>query len=102
MNQLIEKNIEEITRLCKKHHVSELLVFGSILSDAFTDQSDVDFAVLFEENLTPIEYGECFLGMLADLEALLTRKVDLISYRVIKNPVFKETLDKTKVTLYAA
>ena len=47
-------------------------------------------------------YCESELGKLIDLENILKREVDLISYRVVKNPIFKKELDTTKVALYAA
>lgn len=37
-----------------------------------------------------------------DLENLFEREVDLVSYRLVKNPIFKEELERTKMSLYAA
>lgn len=102
MIPLIQNNIEEIKALCKQFHVAELYLFGSALSDNFRDDSDLDFAVLFDENISPLEQGDAYFDLLDELENLLNRKIDLVSYRVIKNPIFKEELDKTKVPLYAA
>ena len=92
----------ELEELCKKNHVAQLFVFGSVLTREFNEDSDLDFAVLFKENLSPIEHGEAFLNLYTSLQELFNRKIDLISYRVIKNPIFKEELDKTKISLYAA
>jgi hypothetical protein len=36
------------------------------------------------------------------LENLFGCEIDLLSYRVAKNPVFKEEFDPTKIALYAA
>mgnify|MGYP005854766167 CR=1 FL=1 len=88
--------------ICKKHFVKNLFLFGSAVSTSFSVSSDIDFAVLFLENLSPIEHGEAFFALKDDLEALFLRDVDLISYRVVKNPIFKNVLDDTKVELYAA
>jgi hypothetical protein len=37
-----------------------------------------------------------------DLQKLNHRKIDLVSYRVIKNRIFKTELDRTKQVIYAA
>lgn len=46
--KLIELNIKQIWNLCLKHRVKSLAVFGSILTDRFNEQSDVDFLVDFD------------------------------------------------------
>jgi predicted nucleotidyltransferase len=102
MNQLIEDKIYELKKICEKHSVSELFLFGSALNEDFSEESDLDFAVLFKQELTPLELGGAFLDLLNELENLFSRKIDLVSYRVLQNPVFKAELDKTKRTLYAA
>ena len=40
--KLIENNIQKIIALYKKHKVNKLFVFGSILTDRFNKNSDVD------------------------------------------------------------
>lgn len=102
MTALVEKRKKVIERICREHSVQELFLFGSALTAEFNEESDLDFAVIFKENLTPLEYGDVFLRLLDDLKELFHRNIDLVSYRVIKNPIFKEELDKTKISLYAA
>ena len=102
MIKIIEKNIEELSFICKSNKVAELYLFGSAASGKFTDNSDLDFAVLFSESLSPLEHGDAFFSLKEDLEKLFGCGIDLLSYRVVKNPIFKEELDKTKVVLYAA
>lgn len=101
MNKLVENNIEKLKEICKKNHVAELYIFGSALSNGFSDQSDLDFAYVLKDELTPIEYGDAFFGLMEDLENLFDRKIDLVSYRVVKNPIFKQELDRTKKSLYS-
>lgn len=102
MNPIISNNLDALKKLCVKHNVEELHLFGSALSKDFNEHSDLDFAVIFKDGLTPIEHGESFLNLLSGLKELLNREIDLISYRVVKNPIFKEELDRTKVRVYAA
>lgn len=99
----LTKDIEsKISTLCVKHQVSDLYLFGSALTENFNVDSDLDLAVIFNENLSPLEHGEAFFNLLSDLEKLFKKKVDLLAYRAIKNPVFKQELDNTKVPIYAA
>jgi uncharacterized protein len=102
MIQLIQNNEIQLSELCQKYSVEKLYLFGSAVTDQFNDSSDIDFAVVFKNTLDPIGRGEAYFDLLEALEKLFNRKVDLVSYEVVKNPVFKEELDKTKLTLYAA
>ncbi len=102
MIKLDQHKLQLLHKICKKHFVSNLFLFGSAVSDSFSAASDMDFAVLFSEELSPLEHGEAFFALKDDLEALFLREVDLISYRVVTNPIFKRELDETKVELYAA
>lgn len=47
--KLIENNIQKIVALCKKYKVNKLFVFGSILTNRFNDNSDVDLVVSFNK-----------------------------------------------------
>lgn len=102
MIDLISSNIENVKLICQKCKVQELHVFGSAINGSFNLDSDIDFVVLFDNNIDPIEKGSCYFNLLQHLEDLLQRKIELISYSAIKNPIFKEEVDNTKVTLYAA
>jgi uncharacterized protein len=102
MIELIKDNEEELKSICKKSFVKALFLFGSAVRGNFSESSDLDFAVLFFENLDPVQHGEAFFDLKRDLEQLFERSVDLISYRVIKNPIFKNEIDETKVLLFAA
>lgn len=46
--KLIELNLQRIFDLCRTHRVKSLAVFGSILTDRFNDNSDVDLLVNFD------------------------------------------------------
>ncbi len=102
MNVLLENKFEDIKAICERNGVEALFLFGSALEKNMSEQSDVDLAVVFKENLTPLERGDAFFEVLGSLEKLLNRRIDLVSYSVIKNPIFKQEVDNTKVALYAA
>ena len=99
--KLIERNMAQIVALCEKHKVVTLYVFGSVLTDKFNKDSDVDFSVIFDRNaLSLLEYGENYFAFKFALEDLLHRDVDLIEYNAVRNPYFKEELDETKHVIY--
>jgi hypothetical protein len=99
---LFEVNSEKLNEICRRHSVAKLFAFGSAVSGKFHEKSDLDFAVLFDSSLSPLAHGDAFFGLQDDLEELFNRPIDLISYRMLKNPIFKSEIDQTKVTLYAA
>lgn len=96
---LLEANKEFLHTLCKKHKVAKLYAFGSVLTPAFNEESDVDFLVEFERNSISDVGGNFFKFQFA-LEDLLGREVDLIEYSAIRNPYFKEEVDETKELIY--
>lgn len=102
MIDLIKQKLQEVKNLCLKHSVKELYLFGSAVTGLFHKESDIDFAVVFDPTLDPLEHGSSFFNLMDDLQELFERPIDLISYRALKNPIFKEELDNSKVSLYAA
>ncbi len=103
MNSLIENRIEEVRKLCIKYHVRCLEIFGSAVSESRFDSesSDLDFLVEFLP-LKPGRYADAYFGLLEALEKLYGCPVDLVMPRAIKNPYFRESIDRDKVVLYAA
>ena len=96
---LIERNIEGIKRLCGIYAVAQLSVFGSVLTEKFSDDSDIDFLVSF--NAVPVEnYADNYLQLSTALEELLGREIDLVEDKAIRNPVFRSNVDRTKVQIY--
>ena len=97
--KLIENNIQEIVALCKKYKVNKLFVFGSILTDRFNDDSDVDLVVSFNKAEVS-DYFDNYFDFKYSLEELFGRDVDLLEEQTIKNPYFKKNVDATKALIY--
>ena len=92
----------EIKQLCQRHRVTRLEIFGSGAGESFDPQrSDFDFLVVFGA-LVPGERANAYFGLLEDLEALLSRHVDLVMTRAIRNRYFLESIESTRTLLYAA
>ena len=100
MQPIITENIDQIRKLCKKHFVKKLWVFGSVLRDDFREESDVDFLYEMNDNIPEKDYYYAFWGFFDALYLLLGRKIDLVWYAGIKNPYFKEEVDETKKLIY--
>lgn len=49
----IEIPRQELHQFCDRHHIIKLSLFGSVLRDDFTDESDIDFLVEFQKDYTP-------------------------------------------------
>ncbi len=71
----IEMPREALTDFCQHNHMRKLSVFGSVLTDRFRDDSDIDMLVEFESDHIPdlLELA----GMEIELSDMLGRKVDL-------------------------
>ena len=66
---------EHLARFCREHGIRKLSLFGSILTDKFRSDSDVDLLVEFEKGRVPGFLGLARLEI--DLTAMIGRKVDL-------------------------
>lgn len=90
---------KELEKLCSSSEVKSLFAFGSVLGKEFTDESDIDLVVDFEEK-DPMKYADLYFSLKGKLELLFNREIDLLEERAIKNPFFRRHLDDTKVRIY--
>ena len=100
---IIELNLLKIIELCKRYRVKDLSVFGSILTERFNDQSDVDLLVNFESfdpDSLDFDYVSNYFNLKDSLEELLNRKVDLIEDGDQLNPIVREKVYQNKQLIY--
>ena len=95
----LERHINDIIKLCKNHKVGELYIFGSILTEKFSDNSDIDFLVQFEK-IDILEYFDNYMDFKEKLEMLLGRPIDLLENQAIHNPIFRKVVDRDKKLVY--
>lgn len=72
---LIKLDEKKIEQFCKENGIKKLSFFGSVLTDEFNDNSDVDILVEFNEGAIP-----GFLGlarMERELSEIFGREVDI-------------------------
>ncbi len=103
MIDLIEQQTPQITALCRQFNVRRLEVFGSAADASRFDpkRSDVDFLVEFAPE-AEAHLAELYLDLIAALRSLLRRDVDLVMTRAIRSPYFRQVVDRSRRTLYAA
>lgn len=102
MVAIIEKNMQHLVDLARQFRVERLELFGSATGASFDpERSDIDLLVKFEE-CSPSEHATRYFGLLAALQDLFGRNVDLIEIQAVRNPYFKKDIESTRVPIYAA
>lgn len=98
----IQSKTEQLARICRRHRVRRLDLFGSAARETFDPQrSDLDFVVEFED-LEPIDRAQSYFGLIEDLENLFEKDVDVVEYRAIRNPYLRSTVEESRTLIYAA
>lgn len=92
IENLLKVRREEILKISAKHGAFNVRVFGSAARGEAGEQSDIDLLVDVGVNRTPFFPG----GLLADLEDLLGRRVDVVTeeglHWYIREKVIKEAV----------
>lgn len=99
----IPLDMPKIEEFCKKWQIVEFSLFGSVLTDEFRPDSDVDVMVKFADNARVSLFK--FMDIEEELEALLGRKVDLITRPGIEqseNYLMRRSILSGTRTFYAA
>jgi uncharacterized protein len=97
----LERYIAEIRLLCRQNRVKSLYVFGSALTDRFSDKSDIDLIVDID-SIDPLEYSDFYFNLKFALEELFKREIDLLESRALKNPYLIDNINQSKTLLYAS
>jgi len=99
MQRLILDNIDEIKILCRAHKVKTLFAFGSVCTDRFSDKSDIDLLISFEQ-MDYADYADTYFDLADKFEDLFHRPVDLVTDKSLSNPYFIDSVNQTKTLLY--
>lgn len=90
---------KQIAELCHKYNVRRLFAFGSVLTDRFNDESDIDLIVDFDKQSIEDIFNTYFDFRYA-LEDVLGRKVDLLEDQPIRNSYLRKNIETTKRLIY--
>ncbi|MEG3439023.1 nucleotidyltransferase family protein [Pannus brasiliensis CCIBt3594] len=88
--------IDEISELCQRWHIRKLSLFGSVLRDDFTSDSDIDILVDFETGFTP---GFFKLHQIQEeLSELFERRtIDLVTIKSLNHRIRDRVLETAEV-----
>jgi len=97
----LDKYNNEINRLCLEYKVKSLYVFGSVLTNQFTKNSDIDMVVEIDST-NPFEYADNYFNLKFALQDLFKRKIDLLENKAIKNQYIRENIEQSKKLIYGS
>jgi uncharacterized protein len=89
----------EIERICRAMPVKRLGLFGSALTQDFSQESDVDVLVVFDSD-SKIDYFEKYFDLKEQLARVFKREIDLVVDKPFKNPVFRKSVERTRKIIY--
>ncbi len=96
---VLNQHIDQIKKLCELNKVSTLFAFGSVTTDDFNPDSDIDLVVEIDDN-DPISYADKYFNLKFQLEEILNRQIDLLEQKAIRNRFLKSEIERTKVHIY--
>ena len=96
---MIKIEANKIQRICTKHKVDKLYLFGSATNETFSPDSDVDLLVSFK-NIDLKQYFSNYMNLKAKLKELFKREIDLVEEQTLKNPILIKSINKNKELIY--
>lgn len=98
----LTERVAAVEELCRRYKVKRLELFGSAaIGRDRPGESDLDFLVEFDL-LSPGSYADTYFGLLEGLQQLFGRPVDLVVASAIRNPYFRNSVERTKTLVYAS
>ena len=90
---------DAVSAFCRRHHISRLAVFGSVLRDDFRPDSDIDVLVEFQPGHVP---GLDFVAIEREMSGLLQgRRVDMVTPKFL-SPRLRGQILASAEPLYVA
>ena len=69
------------------------------MTDRFNEASDIDILIQFDD-IELNDYFDNYMDFKEELESLLKYPVDLVENQAIKNPIFRQIVDRDKKLIY--
>jgi len=79
--------------------VKSLYAFGSVLTDSFDGESDIDLIVDFA-NMEVEDYADNYFDFKFSLQEIFKRPADLLEEKAIKNPYFLQNVNQQRQLVY--
>ena len=97
---------ERIEAFCRKWKVKELALFGSVITEDFRPDSDIDIMVVFQEGALPEDWHQLLVErrlMRQELrDIFIGRKIDLVEKKNITNQFIRYHALTHKLVIYAS
>jgi predicted nucleotidyltransferase len=91
---------DAVSAFCRRHHITRLALFGSVLREDFGPESDIDVLVEFQAGHVP---GLEFVSMERELSGLLHgRRVDMVTPKFLNPRIRAKVLDSAQPLYVAA
>ena len=87
MNEQTIEIKEKILNALKQNDVKRASLFGSVVRGELTDESDIDILVEFKGRKSLLD----LVGLKLELEEMLKRKVDVLTYNSL-HPLLKDRI----------
>ena len=94
-----EAYTSDIRKLCEAHKVKNLYAFGSVLTDNFNNESDIDLIVDFS-NIAVEDYADNYFDFKFSLQDIFKRPIDLLEEKALKNPYFTQSVYQNRKLVY--
>ena len=94
-SEIIREIQEKIYPILKRYNVTKAALFGSFATGEYTQDSDVDILVEFGSEKSLLDLA----GLKIDLEELLKREVDVLTYDAIYPLIRERILSEQEVIL---
>ncbi len=99
IHPLFSEKLPQVKQILREHRVKRAHVFGSVCTDQFSADSDIDLLVSFKK--IPFgEYAENFWSLEESLKNLFQREVDIVLEKNLRNPFFIKVMNQTKTPIY--
>ncbi|NQE53706.1 hypothetical protein C5S29_08940 [ANME-1 cluster archaeon GoMg3.2] len=82
--EVVKKTLIDVLR---EHEVKKAALFGSIVRGEATEESDIDLLIEFEGRKSLLDLA----GLKLDLQELLRRRVDVLTYKSL-HPLLRERI----------
>lgn len=102
LHPTFQAQIPSLSKLFKNSRIKSVYAFGSVISDNFNKDSDIDLLINFEDGLEPLQKGEIRWHLHDTLRDLFNREIDLLIESSLKNPYFIQEINEKKQLIYAA
>ncbi len=94
LDELLEKK-EQIHEIVTRNKGKQVRVFGSTVNGNATEESDIDLLVTFRDDASLFDLVEIKI----ELEALLNKKVDVLSENGLKNNEIAKSIKRSAMLI---